>query len=276
MDSFRQIMLYQKSWLEQLGDKCEKRLEELKAYDGRRVETSVRKDGRKVEYYVRKKGEEKRTYVKKEHMDHLLKVREFRYYKALLSVVEEDLKVLEKMIAKYKSTLLTELEVPKAYQGDINAIRSLMNEKALKWKEEHEAYKRLYPTVRPEELTDAMADGTPVRSKSEGFIGSDLTAIGLVVVYECPIKVGRDEVIYPDFTIYDPVTEKEYIWEHLGLMDKPGYVEKVKRKLALYNQLGYVIGDNLILTSELPGGGINFQSVRKLEMAYFPHLMGVS
>lgn len=43
---------------------------------------------------------------------------------------------------------------------------------------------------------------------------------------------------------------KEFYWEHLGMMDDLGYVEKALHKIAVYEQNGICLRENLILTYE--------------------------
>lgn len=268
MEPFIEILIGQKQNLEIMKEKYTKRLGELTKWSEYTAETSQRKNSKKLNYYIKKKSG-RRVFVKNEFRSHLEKIQEHRYNETVLKVIEEDLEVLDEMIAKYKSTSLSDITLPKAYQNESLTVNGFLDEQARKWKAEHEAYKRLFPVKHPKELVNTMNDGTKVRSKTEMFIGNDFLAIGLVIVYEFPIKLPTGEVIYPDFLIYDPLTGKEYIWEHLGLMDNPRYIEHVKWKLSKYSELGYVIGSNLILSSERPGGGADSVGIRKLEMAYF-------
>ena len=54
----------------------------------------------------------------------------------------------------------------------------------------------------------------------------------------------------PDFTILCKSNRREIIWEHLGLLDDPDYLEKSIWKIALYERNGYFLGDRLIITYE--------------------------
>jgi hypothetical protein len=102
--------------------------------------------------------------------------------------------------------------------------------------------------------------GEFVRSKSEQIILNTLSLYTLIIhyeeeyIYRIPVDgIGR---VYPDFTIILP-NGKRSIWEHLGRLDDPEYCYKTALKLNLYQQNGYVLGDNLILTMDDNKGNIS-------------------
>ena len=53
-----------------------------------------------------------------------------------------------------------------------------------------------------------------------------------------------------------------YYLEHFGLIGDPSYFEDQVIKLQIYISHGIVPGDNLILSFELPGGGIDLRAIR--------------
>ena len=102
--------------------------------------------------------------------------------------------------------------------------------------------------------------GELVRSKSEQIILNTLYAYPLIVHYEEEFlyKVGVPGInrCFPDFTIILPDGSR-IIWEHLGRLDDPGYCQRTAAKLNLYQQNGYVIGKNLIITMDDDKGNIS-------------------
>lgn len=64
------------------------------------------------------------------------------------------------------------------------------------------------------------------------------------------IDRGRPTWRYPDFTILDPVTREEVIFEHFGMVDDEGYRHSMFDKIRLYEENGYVIGQNFLFTFE--------------------------
>lgn len=91
--------------------------------------------------------------------------------------------------------------------------------------------------------------GIKVRSKSERMIVSLLCKHHIPFKYEYPILVSGKE-LFPDFTIMHPVTHRIYIWEHFGIMDDANYMARSLDKIRQYYNVGFIAGDNLILTFE--------------------------
>lgn len=92
--------------------------------------------------------------------------------------------------------------------------------------------------------------GERVRSKSEKIIADKLYALGIPYRYECPIRLGGDVVVYPDFTILRVAAREEVYLEHFGRMDDMDYVAKTLFKLASYEKNGIFLGWNLYATFE--------------------------
>ena len=92
--------------------------------------------------------------------------------------------------------------------------------------------------------------GERVRSKSEMIIADRLLANGIPYKYECPLLVGNNEIIHPDFTILRVSDRKIIYYEHCGRMDDPGYVEDMVSRVNDYNRAGILQGDRLFMTFE--------------------------
>lgn len=113
--------------------------------------------------------------------------------------------------------------------------------------------------------------GDLVRSKSELVIADKLHARGIDYAYEQPLILGDGRVRYPDFTIADHAGGVTYYWEHLGLLDDPGYRARWERKRAEYLAAGIRPHENgggpegtLIETRDDPGGGLDAGRIAKL------------
>ena len=110
-----------------------------------------------------------------------------------------------------------------------------------------------------------------VRSKSEVIIANLLAARRIEYAYEQPLPLSNGRVRYPDFTITDDAMGVTFYWEHLGMLDDPGYRARWERKRAEYLAAGIqpVSGGQdadrvLIETSDTPAGGIDTVEVAKL------------
>lgn len=113
--------------------------------------------------------------------------------------------------------------------------------------------------------------GDLVRSKSELVIADKLHARGVDYAYEQALVVGEGRVRYPDFTIADHARGVTYYWEHLGLLDDPGYRARWARKRADYlaagirpHQDGGGPEGTLIESRDDPRGGLDAGAIAKL------------
>jgi len=101
----------------------------------------------------------------------------------------------------------------------------------------------------PESLLFPCISGNTVRSKSESTIDLMLNQYGIPYKYECALKLGKS-LFYPDFTLFNPIAEKETYWEHFGMMDNPEYMESASKKISKYIANDIIPGVNLITTFE--------------------------
>ncbi|MXY52827.1 MAG: AAA family ATPase [Gammaproteobacteria bacterium] len=120
-------------------------------------------------------------------------------------------------------------------------------------------------------LIHRTENGDLVRSKSEVIIADKLYSRGIDYAYEQPLRLPSGRVRYPDFTITDYAMGITFYWEHLGLLNDPGYRARWKRKRAEYTAAGirpWQRGDDaehvLIETQDGPEGGIDSVEVARL------------
>ena len=126
----------------------------------------------------------------------------------------------------------------------------------------------------PDEICFETKRGELVHSKSELMIGDDLYLDEIPYLYEMPVKVtdlftGRPHTVYPDFTVLNVRTRKTYLWEHLGKCDDPDYVNDNMKKLIEYENAGYRLGDNLIVTFETRAFPLTPDRVKLVINTYF-------
>ena len=104
-------------------------------------------------------------------------------------------------------------------------------------------------TKYPEKLIHTTKSGQIVRSKSEALIADTLFVYNIPFRYECELVLG-EVVVYPDFTIMNPITGGIVYWEHFGRMDVESYVNTCFGKLNTYAKFGIIPTVNLITTYE--------------------------
>lgn len=113
--------------------------------------------------------------------------------------------------------------------------------------------------------------GELVRSKSEVIIADKLFARGIDYAYESPLTFADGIERFPDFTVVDDMTGRRFYWEHLGMLDKPGYAERWARKLVAYRASGVLPVEEghgpqgtLITTRDDPGGALDSTKIAKV------------
>jgi hypothetical protein len=110
-----------------------------------------------------------------------------------------------------------------------------------------------------------------VRSKSELVIAGQLEARGIEYAYEQPLVLPDGRTRYPDFSIADHARGVTFYWEHLGMLDDPGYRTRWERKRAEYRAAGILPWEDgggpegtLIETRDEPNGGLDAAGIAKI------------
>lgn len=119
-------------------------------------------------------------------------------------------------------------------------------------------------TYREEDKKYATRRGEMVRSKSEAIIADILFEFGIPYFYEKELRLSNGLVKYPDFTLLNIRTRKEFYLEHMGRLDDEGYRKDNLRKLNEYQRNGIHTGKNLILTHEDFDNPLDIEGIRKM------------
>lgn len=126
-----------------------------------------------------------------------------------------------------------------------------------------------------EDVILKTARGERVRSKSELIIANALNHFDVPYRYEYPYKINvqrqragdkskkKTICINPDFTCLNKRLRKAVIWEHFGLVDDSLYAQNMVLKLDEYQQNGFYLGDNLIMTTETSNHPLNYEVVER-------------
>lgn len=235
-----------------------------------------RKRRYKFYYYLQQyifaegKRSRKEVYIGAAEAAKVRNIKACEFYARRLEVLRADKALLMEMASKFQGFAPWEIHksLPQAYKDlpdecyvDSNCVD--MQE----WAKQR--YKK-----NPREMSNTSnitVTGEHVRSKGEVIIFDLLIHHQIPFRYECCIRLkteaGRYENRYPDFTFTTKSGEK-IIWEHFGMMDNKEYRDDNFKKIYTYLLNGYVIGDNLILTSDAISGGINSRSVNYMIKEY--------
>lgn len=243
--SYQQWLNHEISHYEQLRN----RLRELPAPE-ERVSLEIHHCRGFVQYYAvtmdRENGVRKRLYLKKAEESRARDIQQRRYHAKALKIVEKNLKKL-KAFQEFEPRALDDLylNMPPERQALVAPLEPTPQQRLDRWRRLPRALKGFSPND-PSIYTN---NGERVRSKSEKILADLFERLHMVYIYENPVYLG-DVLIHPDFTFYNPYTDEEVYWEHMGKIDDANYADHALRRLELYQQYGIYLGTNLIVTME--------------------------
>lgn len=251
----------------------------LKEYDNLQNKTLVvrRTNNDDPDYYEQEwnHGERNLCPLGKEDNKKVQAYKQRRYLREELKILKADKKAAEYFVEHFKDYSFDAIQnkLPKPYKCHSTRKAELENhgpvsssypdysrlpekitgdlrfKKIVAWV--NEKYDR-NPIPLPDKPNIAR-DGTPMRSKGECIWYDNILFEGLPVRVDPELLLkgisGQWHKLCPDFEFmcFDGST---IMVEHFGQWDDDKYAEKNKRKLQEYLDCGYVLGDNLIGTSD--------------------------
>lgn len=211
-------------------------------------------------------GKHKRQYIKKSDVKIAKMIAQRDYAEKMISSAQKELNSIISLQQKRELPLVENL-----FAGLHPGRRILVSpyeisdeEYAKKWLNAESEYTNSYP-IHTDIITER---GEQVRSKSEKIIADKLFYMNIPYRYEFGLMLGG-ELRFPDFTVLNPHTRNVFIWEHLGRIDKPDYLEKNMSKIRLYEQHGFVPNVNLILTFETSDSPLSVKAVNRIIDSFF-------
>ena len=240
-------LLQRKQFLEKTQSKLEARL--AKAPDGRMATSRQSRYSSASFYHVSKDGN--RVYLDQSQKETIAALAQKEYDRKALKVVKEELMRL-KMVLSYVK--MQKLEA--VYDRCLSEKRSFITPIVLSDEEFRQRWlSQAYVKKQPLENDHPFPTekGDIVCSKTEAQEADYMFYHSYDYLYEKRLQLrdrGRPTWRYPDFTILDPVTREEVIFEHFGMVDDEGYQHSMFDKIRLYEENGYVIGQNFLFTFE--------------------------
>ena len=204
-------------------------------------------------------------YLQKAQLSLIRRLAQKDYETKLIKQLQSQIKALEKYIS------ITDGKIEQLYSSLNPTRQSLIIPATLTDAQYIEEWQKVSWTGR------AFSEGTPqyitalnerVRSKSEVIIADTLSRMNIPYKYEVPLKLKNSRIFYPDFLCLNLRTRQEFLWEHFGMMDSPEYLEKAIGKMKLYNDNGYYLGKNLIITMETQTTPLNMAQLQQLINEY--------
>ena len=221
-------------------------------------------DGQVEQYFASESDVSKRKYLK--DINVAKNIANHDYAKQVLKNATQELKQIDSLLKIYEKVTVDEC-FANLHPGRKALVSSLFiddEQYAKDWRSATPQRYNSYPINSP----IVTENNEIVRSKSEKIIADKLKLYEIPYYYQKPLMLGKT-VKFPDFTVLNKYTRKEYYWEHLGMLDDPEYFRDNINKLELYFRNQIIVGKNLIITYETSIQPLSVKTVDKILKEYF-------
>ena len=228
---------------------------------------NVARSGQRVQYYYKSSSKDKkRKYLRKAEEPLIKAICQREYDEKVLEAAEKENIRLKMLLALYEAETCEDVykKLKEERKIFVEPIALSDEEYVSQWLAK-EYVKKGFEENCPEYYTD---NGERVRSKSEILIANALKRHNVPYRYEAPLNLKGWGTIHPDFTVLNVRTRKEYLWEHMGKMDKEGYRDYALNRIIDYEKHGIFPGDKLILTHETLKDPLNSKIIEKNILHY--------
>lgn len=192
----------------------------------------------------------------------------YRFFVLLESILSANIRMLTRVVEGYQSVEPCEVltRLPRTYRIMTKEIRAFTNaQDAEEWKAKLLRLKDKYPPGNPEHLTQPTChEGVYVRSKSEALIYNLLVYMRIAFVYEAPFYISEGIVLHPDFTIYKPWGNGDFLIEHDGLFMNRNRRSRTFIKMEQYYDAGLIFYEHILFTFDKADGTLDIASVEQL------------
>ena len=183
------------------------------------------------------------------------------YYEKMLTNLHGQEMAIKRFIVKYNCASVSKL-YEKLSEGRKQLINPIIKSDAdyiMGWYEKYRGSQNTY-----EKLSSYITNnGEEVRSKSEKILADLFHKYGVIYQYEPEITLYNEVKCYPDFALLNLKERKTYFWEHFGLASDSDYSEKNLAKILKYEKSGIKLGDNLIISVEANGSGLDLKLIEE-------------
>ena len=272
----RKELLQRKRFLEKTKAKLERSLATSPAG---RLSTSRKKmvsfpneDARAIfagYYLVMEDGS--RVYLDKSRKKTIAALAQKEYDKKALLIVKKELRKLQAFLNYNEMPKLEDVFDQCLPEKQIFIVPAVRSDEVFRQDWLNQDYARK-PIVENDHLFPTEK-GDMVCSKTEAQQADYMFYHGYDYLYEKRLSLidgGRLTWRYPDFTILDPVTREEVVFEHFGMVDDEGYQHSMFDKIRLYEENGYVIGQNFLFTFETAEHPFTMDQFIRILEARFP------
>lgn len=224
----------------------------------------------RAQYYIRyNPTDTSGVYLPKNEKDKIRRYLQKQYDIEEVKIIDKEIKALEKMLEKSSGLITLERNYYSSRHEEIkqfiNPIDVNDDDYIMWWKSIPYERKTINERL-PLYITDG---GEQVRSKSEVNIANKLFKMNIPYRYECPLRIDKENVIHPDFTILDVKRRCEVYWEHRGMMDDRDYSRHSVSRIRDYEKAGFFLGDKLIITEETSVTPLGTYEIERIISHYF-------
>ena len=214
-----------------------------------------------IKYYLQetKDGKSRRKYLGGPEDPTVIAYKKLRFYVKRKTILEENIRLFQRTLEKFGdyTTEAIHNSLPMSYRDlPDECFEDVVEHRIADWVKKK--YKRNAYEL-PDNPTIAC-DGTPMRSKGETIIYDDVVMAKVPYLYDIFMKRrGKSGTMHgfsPDF-FFVCKDASELIWDHFGLLGEKRYTADNLNKLNKYLDCNFVIGDNLIITSDNIDGNTN-------------------
>lgn len=209
------------------------------------------------------------VYLPKNEKDKIRRYLQKKYDIEVGKMINKEIKALESFLEKSDGLITQERNY---YSGRHDEIKQLIRPidvsdiDYIKWWQSIPYERKIINERLPLYITEG---GEQVRSKSEVNIANKLLKMNIPYKYECPLKIDKEKVIHPDFTILDIKRRCEVYWEHRGMMDDRDYSRHSVSRIKYYEKAGFFLGDKLIITEETSATPLGTYEIERIINHYF-------
>lgn len=229
----------------------------------------LRRKSGKNDYYLERKGNgiRKREYLNSQKIECIRALAQKKYSNKLIALAEKKYIALNAFLEKYPVDELKEVvnAVPDGVREFVTPIILDDSSYIADWYKRNPGNMNSYPQSHLYKTNR----GENVRSKSEKIIADIFDKYNIPYVYEPALTLENGKLVIPDFKILNIKTRKEYVYEHLGMLDSASYANDNVEKIRLYEKSGYMQGENIIYSFETSMMPLDTEGIERIAKEFF-------
>ncbi|SFQ20783.1 hypothetical protein SAMN02910358_01105 [Lachnospiraceae bacterium XBB1006] len=212
------------------------------------------------QYYFHEKGSQRERYLSKKEQALIHKLAQTSYNTKMLKQIKKQQTAIQHFLKHYDPCSVEHVyeKLSPGRQNLVTPHIPTKEQRIAQWYAEHPGSQNTYAIDQGYETIR----GEIVRSKSEKILADLFYQMKIPYQYEPRLELGG-ETKYPDFILYHVQGDKSAYLEHFGMIDIPEYAVANFRRMHLYEQSGYHLGEDVLFTFERNGRTLNVKDVKK-------------